>query len=91
MIITKWRSVQDGRKDIYLEDTFRHEIDKWFSITQLCYPGTVGNQADMTESSIFQRSNIAMNTSMVSLSYPKNIFPEIKLNSGKVRGQKIWS
>jgi hypothetical protein len=38
----------------------------------------VGNQADMTSSSIFQSLNIGMNTSMFSLSCPKTRFPEIK-------------
>ncbi len=35
---------------------------------------TVGNQADMTSSSIFQSLNIGMNTSIVTLSYPKPRF-----------------
>ncbi len=43
----------------------------------------------MTESSIFQSSNIGMNTSMVSLYYPKNRFPKNQvLSPGKVHRQK---
>ena len=47
----------------------------------------MGNQADMTSSSIFQSSDTGMNTSMVSLSYPKTKFPEIKSNPGKAHRQ----
>jgi hypothetical protein len=52
---------------------------------------TVGNQADMTSSSIFQSLNIGMNTSIVTLSYPKPRFWEIKLDPGKGHHQKICS
>jgi hypothetical protein len=51
----------------------------------------VRNQADMTSSSIFQSSDIGVNTSMVSLSYPKTKFPEIKSNPGKADHRNIGS
>ncbi len=51
----------------------------------------MSNQADMISSSIFQILNSGMNASMVSLSYPKTNFSEIKLNPGKVYRQKICS
>jgi hypothetical protein len=50
---------------------------------------TVGNQTSMTSSSSFQRLNTVMNTSVVSLSYAKTRFPEIKWNPGKAHPQKI--
>ena len=43
----------------------------------------------MIESSIFQSSNIGMNTSIVTLSYRKIRFPEIKAYPTKVHRQKI--
>jgi hypothetical protein len=52
---------------------------------------TVGNQADMTSSSIFQSLNIEMNTTMVSLSYPKTEFQKINWNTGKAHQQKYCS
>jgi hypothetical protein len=50
---------------------------------------TVGNQVDMTSTSIFQNLNIGMNISMVSLSYSKTRFPATKSNSGEAHLQKI--
>jgi hypothetical protein len=52
---------------------------------------TVGNQADMTSSSIFQSLNIGMNTTIVSLSYPKTKFQKINSNPGKAHQQKYCS
>jgi hypothetical protein len=45
--------------------------------------GTVGNQADMTSSSVFQRLNSGMSISTVRLSYPKTEFAEINTNVEK--------
>jgi hypothetical protein len=52
---------------------------------------TGGNQADMTSSSIFQSLNIEMNIIMVSLSYPKTRFTEIKSSPEKTHHQKNCS
>ena len=49
----------------------------------------MGNQMDMNESSIPQNSNIEMNAPMTSLSYPKIIFPEIKLKPRKIHRKKF--
>ena len=52
---------------------------------------TVGNQADMTPTSIFQSLNIEMNIPMVSLSYPKAGFQKINSNPGKAHQQQYCS
>jgi hypothetical protein len=49
----------------------------------------VGNQTDTTSCSFFQSLNIKMNTSMVSLSYSKTKFPEIKSSPRKAHRQKF--
>ena len=71
--------------------SFPSKNDFHFLPVVLHLQNTVGNQADMTLGSIFQRSNIGMNTSMVSLSNPKTEFPEIKSNPGKAHHQNVGS
>ncbi len=48
----------------------------------------MGNQADITTSSIFQSLKIQMNTILIGVSSTKIRFPDIKPNPGKTHHQK---
>ena len=52
---------------------------------------TVGNQADIIESSLCQSLNIEMNTSMVGLSYLKITSSETNSNVEKIHYKKMSS
>lgn len=94
--MSKWNPTEVNEIYVFLETTMlmvhtkKNRIsDCWSTLTPtLTLTRTVGDQADMTSSSIFQSLNIGMNTSMVILSYPKTRFPEIKSNAEKAHRQK---
>ncbi len=69
-----------GPQVLYCERTFR-------SLSPILW-GIMGNQADMTESSLCQSSNIGIDTSMFGLSYPKIRSSEIKPNAGNAHRKK---